>query len=313
MSVETMRSVVVGQYGTNEEVHIAQVARPEPKAGEILIKVCAAGVNPIDWKIRSGAGQRLGMTLPIHLGGELVGMVENLGAGVDQFAAGDTVFGMVPSGAFADYAVSKAADMVRVPPSLSLVQAAALPLAGTTAWQAMFGETQLIAGQRILITNSSGGVGSLAVQFAKATGAHVTAVASGRNEAFVRSLGADVFIDYTQEAFENIACDMHMVLDTVGGDTFARALRTLRPGGSMVTVVAFPDGEAERLGVRARRSFTVPSAANLSAIAALVERGKVTPHIDEVFPLENIRVALATSEGGRVRGKVVLAVAPLSS
>ena len=301
-----MRSVLIREYGSNDVVRIEEVDRPEPKAGEILVKVHAAGVNPIDWKIRGGAGQRLGMTLPIHMGGELVGTIERHGAEVAGFELGEAVFGMVHTGAFAEYAVAKAANMVRPPSNLDLIQAAALPLAGSTAWQAIFGEAGLVAGQRLLITNSSGGVGSLAVQFAKAKGAHVTAVASGRNEAFVRSLGADEFIDYTSQPFEQAAHNMDVVFDTVGGETFQRAFQTLKKGGFMVTVVAFPDGEAERYGVRVKRSFTLPSAQNLTAIKDLVEAGEVKPHIDTVLPFAEVKQALALSEGGRVRGKIVL-------
>jgi NADPH:quinone reductase-like Zn-dependent oxidoreductase len=304
-----MKAVLIREYGDNEVVKIEDVYRPEPQAGEVLVKVYTAGVNPVDYKIRNGAGQRLGMTLPIHMGGELVGVIEQLGAGVESFAQGDAVFGMVHTGAFAEYAVAKAQDLVRKPSNLDFVQAAALPLAGSTAWQAMFDEAHLTAGQRLLITNSSGGVGSLAVQFAKAKGVHVTAVASARNEGFVRSLGADELIDYTSQPFEQVARDMDVVFDTMGGDTFQRAFQSLRKGGFMVTVVAFPQGEGERYGVRVTRSFTRPSARNLTTIKELVEAGKVTPRIDTVLPFAEIKQALARSESGRARGKIVLAIA----
>jgi len=304
-----MKAVIIREYGDNSVVQIEDVDRPAPQAGEVLVKVSAAGVNPIDYKIRSGAGRRLGMTLPIHMGGELVGTIEKLGAGVDGFEQGETVFGMVHTGAFAEYAIAKAANMVRTPSGLDLVQAAALPLAGSTAWQAIFDEAKLMDGQRILITNSSGGVGSLAVQFAKARGAHVTAVASARNEAFVRSLGADEFIDYTRQPFEQVARDMDVVFDTMGGDTFRRAFKTLRTGGFMVTVVAFPDREAERYGVGVSRSFTLPSAKNLTAMKLLVEAGEVIPHVGKVLPFTEIKQALELSESGHARGKIVLRIA----
>jgi NADPH:quinone reductase-like Zn-dependent oxidoreductase len=304
-----MKAVLIQEYGSNDVVELAEVDRPEPQAGEVLVKVHAAGVNPVDWKIRNGAGQRLGMTLPIRLGGELVGTIEKLGDGVESFQQGEAIFGMVHTGAFAEYALAKAANLVRKPVNLDFVQAAALPLAGSTAWQAMFDEARLAAGQRLLITNSSGGVGSLAVQFAKVHGAHVTAVASTRNEEFVRSLGADDFIDYTQHSFEEIARDIDVVFDTVGGDTFQRAFKTLRRGGFMVTVVAFPQGEAARFGVGVTRSFTLPSAQNLTEIKKLVEAGKVMPHLDAVLPLSEIKQALALSESGRTRGKIVLTIA----
>lgn len=167
------------------------------------------------------------------------------------------------------------------------------------------GASERCSGQRLLITNSSGGVG-LAVQFAKAKGAHVTAVASGRNEDFVRSIGADKFIDYTTEPFEDAAGGIDVVLDTMGGETFQRSFKTLKKGGSMVTVVAFPNDEAERYGVNVKRSFTVSSVRNLVSIAELVEAGKVLAHVDTVLPLAEIRQALTLSEVGRARGKIVL-------
>ena len=303
-----MKTVLIREYGSNDVVEVIDVLRPEPARGEVLVKVHAAGVNPIDWKIRGGAGERMGMTLPIRLGSEVVGTIETCGAGVSQFQKGDAVFGMVPSGAFSQYAVVKADHLVLKPKNLSFVEAAAIPLAGTTAWQALFDEAKLSAGQRLLITNSSGGVGSLAIQFAKARGAHVTAVASGRNEKFVRDLGADHFIDYTRQAFEEIATDMDVVLDTMGGEVYHRALRTLKKGGKMITVVAFPQDEAERYGVSAKRSFTVPNALSLREIARLVEAGKVTPYVDTVLPFADVRDALAISEAGRTRGKIVLTV-----
>lgn len=304
-----MKAAIIREYGSNDVVEIAELARPEPQHGEVLVKVYAAGVNPIDWKIRDGAGQRLGMTLPIQLGGELVGTIEAIGAGVENFRQGDAVFGMVPKGAFAEFAIDKAADLVRKPDNLDFVQAAALPLAGTTAWQAVFDVARLVAGQRLLITNSSGGVGSLAVQFAKAHGAHVTAVGSERNEEFVRSLGADEFIDYTRHPFEEVASEIDVVLDTMGGETFQRALKTLRKGGFMVTVVAFPQDEAQRFEVDVQRSFTTPSVHALTEIKKLVEADKVMPHVERVLPLAEIRQALTMSEIGRTRGKIVLTIA----
>ncbi len=301
-----MRAAVIREYGSNDVVEIAEIDCPEPGAGEVLVKVQAAGVNPIDWKIRGGMGQRMGMRLPIHLGGELVGSVEKLGPDIEAFQLGETIFSMVHTGAFAEYAIAKAINVVRTPDNVDTIHTAALPLAGSTAWQALFDDAGLVAGQRLLITNSSGGVGSLAVQFAKACGAHVTAVASGSNEEFVRALGADEFIDYTTQPFEDAAREIDVVLDTMGGETFQRAFKTLKKGDAMVTVVAFPNDEAERYGVSVKRSFTVPSARNLVSIAELVEAGKVVAHVDTVLPLAEIRQALTLSEAGRARGKIVL-------
>lgn len=305
----TMKAVEIRQYGSNDVVELREVEMPRAGAGELLVKVRAAGVNPIDWKIRGGAGERLGMTLPIRMGSELVGTVVDVGSDIRDFRSGDAIFGMVKTGAFAEYAVVKAADMVAAPSQLDAIHAAALPLAGSTAWQALFDEAGLVEGQRLLITNSSGGVGSLAVQFAKAKGAHVTAVASARNEEFVRSLGADAFIDYTRQPLDQAAHDMDVVFDTAGGDTFTRAFSTLKKGGCMVTVVAFPKDEAERFGVTVKRSFTVPSARNLASISQLVDAGSVRAHVDNVFALQDVQAALALSEGGRARGKIVVSVA----
>ncbi|WP_101341245.1 NADP-dependent oxidoreductase [Cereibacter azotoformans] len=280
-----MLTVLINTYGANDVVEVAEVERPSARAGEVLIKVGAAGVNPIDWKIRDGAGERMGLTLPIHLGGEFVGAIEDIGPGVSGFERGEIVFGMVRTGAFSQYLAVNAADIVRKPRNLDITQAAALPLAGTTAWQAMFDEAGLCAGQRLLITGASGGVGSLAVQLAKAKGAHVTAMTSARNAEFVRALGADEVVDYAARPFEEIVHDIDVVLDTVGGDTFQRALTTLRKGGIMVTIVAFPEGEeAKARGVRVKRAFTVANAGSLRAITALVEAGEVTPHVEKTFP-----------------------------
>lgn len=304
-----MKAIVIDEYGSNDVVRSTEVETPEPKADEVLVRIAAAGVNPIDWKIRSGAGQRMGMTLPVHLGGEISGTVETLGRDVEGFSQGDAIYGIIPSGGFAEYAVAKAADLTRKPANLDFVQAAAIPLGGLTAWQAMFDLAELVGGQRLLITSASGGVGSLAVQIAKAKGVHVTAMASGRNEAFVRGLGADEFIDYTTRPFEQVARDMDVVFDTVGGDTFERAFQTVKTGGFVVTSVAFPTDEAQRYGVGVARVYCKPDARQLALMRTMVKDGKLAAHIARVFPLAQIKDALALSEGGHTRGKIVLQIA----
>ena len=304
-----MKAVVIKEYGDNGVVQVADVTRPEPLAGEVLVRVHAAGVNPVDWKIRGGAGQRMGMSLPIHLGSEVAGTVEELGDGVADLSEGDAVYGIVPSGGFAEYVVVRAANMVRKPANLDFVQAAAVPLGALTAWQAMFDLAKLAGGQRLLVTGGSGGVGSLAVQLAKAKGAHVTAMASRRNEAYVRGLGADAFIDYTAQPFEQAARDMDVVFDTVGGDTFQRAFPTLRMGGFLVTAVAFPAHEARQHGVGVARVQCKPDAGQLASIRDLAEAGKLAAHVATVLPLAEVGQALALSEAGRTRGKIVLQVA----
>jgi NADPH:quinone reductase-like Zn-dependent oxidoreductase len=303
-----MKAVVINAYGNNDVVEYTDVDRPVPRAGEVLVKVHAAGVNPVDWKIRGGLGQRLGLSLPIQLGGEVAGTIEDLGDGVGRFKIGDAVYGIIPTGGFAEYAIARADDLALKPVNLDFIQAAALPLGALTAWQAMFELAKLSNGQRLLITNSSGGVGSLAVQLAKAMGAHVTALGSAPNEAYVRSLGADDFIDYKQQRFEDLAHDIDVVFDTVGGETFDRAFLTLKKGGFLVTAVAFPKDEASTFGVGVARVYCKPNAEQLASIRELAEAGKLKAHVATVLPLASIREAFDLSEGGRTRGKIVLQV-----
>jgi len=304
-----VKAVIIHAYGNEDVVKQVDVARPEPKADEILVKVHAAGVNPVDWKIRNGMGERLGLTLPIRLGGEVAGTVEELGAEVTEFNLGDAVYGIITSGAFAEYAIAKIGDLALKPDNLEFESAAAIPLGALTAWQSMFDVAKLEGGQRILITGASGGVGSLAVQLAKSRGAYVIGLASGHNEAFVKELGADEFVDYTKQNFAEVVKDVDVVFDTVGGDTFERALYTLKKGGFLVTVVAFPAEDTGReLGVQAARAFCKPNAQELAEISALVEAGKLKAHVSTVLPLEEVNKALQLSETGRTRGKIVLQV-----
>ena len=301
-----MKAVILNEYGDNQVLRYTDIERPQPRAGEVLVKIHAAGVNPVDWKIRSGLGQRMGLSLPICLGGEIAGTVEALGRDVGSFSVGDAVFGIIGTGGFAEYAVVNAVNLTRKPANLDFIHAAAVPLGALTAWQAMLDLGGLAAGQRLLVTSGSGGVGSLALQIAKARGAHVTAMASGRNEAYVRSLGIDEFIDHTRQTFEHVARDMDLVFDTVGGDTFRRAFHTLKKGGTLVTAVEFPKDEAQQYGVRVARVFCKSDAGQLADIRDLVEAGQLKPHVATVLPLADIRAALALSEAGRTRGKVVL-------
>ena len=304
-----MKAAVIHQYGDNDVVRLADLPCPEPGAGEVLVRVHAAGVNPVDWKIRGGMGQRLGLSLPIVLGGEIAGTIERVGEGVGDFRAGDAVYGIIKSGGFAEYAIARPGELAPKPAGLDFVHAAAVPLGALTAWQAMFDLAQLGRGQRILITGTSGGVGSLAVQLAKDRGAHVTGLASARNEAFVRGLGVDEFVDYQKQAFEEVVQDVDVVFDTVGADTFQRAFRSLKKGGFLVTAVAFPGDEARQHGVGVARVQCKPDAPQLAAITALVDAGKLKAHVATVLPLAEVKQALALSAGGRTRGKIVLGIA----
>jgi len=220
---------------------------------------------------------------------------------------GDEVCGYIAAGGYAEYALAKTGEMALKPRSVDFENAAVLVVGGLTAWQAMFDLANLSSGQRILTTAASGGVGSLAVQLAKAKGAFVIGMASGRNEEFVRGLGADEFVDYTKCDFEDVVKDVDVVLDMVGGDTLDRAFRTLKKGGFLVTAVASPSPEkAEEFGVQATRVFFKDNAQELNQISELVDAGKLQAHVATVLPLTEIKRAHRLSKGGHTRGKIVL-------
>ncbi|MEH2041981.1 NADP-dependent oxidoreductase [Nostoc sp.] len=304
-----MKAIVIKAYGNDDVLNYADVERPKPKADEVLVKVHVAGVNPVDWKIRNGLGERLGLKLPIVLGGEIAGTIERIGDDVSGFKEGDAVYGIIRSGGFAEYAIAKMGDIAAKPRSLDFENTAAIPLGALTAWQALFDLAQLSSGQRILIAGASGGVGSLAVQLAKSKGAYVIGTASGRNEDFVRNLGADEFVDYTKQNFEAVVKDVDVVFDAVGGDTFEKAFKTLKKGGFLVTSVAFPSEEkAQEFGVKAVRVHCKPNVDQLAAISALVDEGRLKAHVATVLPLVEVKKAFQLSESGRTRGKIVLQI-----
>jgi NADPH:quinone reductase-like Zn-dependent oxidoreductase len=306
---EKMKAIVINTYGNEDVLNYVDVERPEPKADEVLVKVHVAGVNPVDWKIRDGMGERLGLKLPIFLGGEIAGTIEKIGGDVKDFKEGDAVYGIVTSGGYAEYAIAKIGEIATKPQSLDFENAAAIPLGALTAWQAMFDLANLSSGQRLLITAASGGVGSLAVQLAKAKGAFVIGMASGKNEQFVRDLGADEFVDYTKQNFEEVVKDVDVVFDTVGGDTFEKAFQTLKPGGFLVTAVQFPSEEkAQEFGAKAARVYCKPNASQLVAIGRLVAEGKLKAHVSTVLPLSEVKKAHQLSQSGRTRGKIVLQI-----
>jgi NADPH:quinone reductase-like Zn-dependent oxidoreductase len=304
-----MQAIQISEYGTNEVVKLIDTAVPTPGENEVLVKVHTAGINPIDWKIRAGAGARLGLTLPIMLGGEIVGRIEKVGSAVSTFKAGDIIYGMVKTGAFAEYAVAKESDIVLKPKDLTDQQAAAIPLAGLTAWQSLFDLANLSEGQRILITGASGAVGSLAVQFAKSTAAYVIGTASAKNEAFVRGIGADEFINYEAQNFQDLVREIDVVFDTVGGETFESSFLTVKKGGIVVSSVAFPNDElSKKFGIENKRVFCKPESAQLTQISRWFEGGKLKARVAQVFPLARIKDALALSESGRANGKIVLQI-----
>ncbi len=307
-----MKAIVINEYGDESVLNYTDVERLEAKEGEVLVKVYAAAVNPADWKIRDGMGESFGFKLPLILGGDIAGIVEAVGVDVENFKQGDAVYGMTVSslsGGYAEYAVAKADAIAPKPESINFEEAAAIPIAALTAWQAIFDLANLSSGQRILITGASGGVGSMAVQLAKAKGAFVVGTASSKNEQYVRDLGADEFVDYTQQSFEAVVKDVDVVFDTVGGDTQERAFQTLKKGGFLVTSAQAPSEEkAKEFGVEAAFVFCKPNAQQLAEINRLIEKGKLKIHIETVLPLAEVKKAHQLSQSGRTRGKIVLQI-----
>ncbi len=306
-----MKAVQIHAYGGPEVLKYEDVPRPAPQAGEILLRIQAAGVNPVDWKVREGYMKDvMPMQFPLILGYDVAGTVEEVGAGVTQFAVGDAVYADIKSGGYAEYVAFPAKEAARKPQTLDFTGTASLPVAALTAWQALFDHAHLEAGQAVLIHAGSGGVGHLAVQLAKNKGAHVIATASSQNHDFVRSLGADEVIDYNTTKFEDVVHDVDVVFDTMGGETQERSWGVLKPGGILVSIVS-PDTEqkAKAHGKRGLMMMAQNNTAQLTELAALIDAGKLKPHVERVFPLAEARQAQETSQGGHVRGKIVLQVA----
>lgn len=310
---ETMQAMRIAEFGPVDVMRLEQVPLPVPGQGEILVQVHAAGVNPVDAHIRGGHTQGfIDVALPHTPGFDISGVVAALGPGVDTFAVGDAVFAMLDltrGGAYAEYAVVGIAEAARKPPGLSHVEAAAVPLVALTGWQAMFDAAGLSEGQTVLIHGGSGGVGSIAIQLAKAHDARVITTASDRNLDFVRSLGADVAVDYRSERFEDVAHDVDVVLDLIGGQTQERSLAVLKDGGVLVSLVGLEAAaQSPPRGIRASSILVRPDAAQLQQIAALLEAGIVQPTVSLELPLAQAGEAHRQVETGHTRGKVVLRV-----
>ncbi|MEV6558148.1 NADP-dependent oxidoreductase [Nocardia sp. NPDC051756] len=310
-----MQAIVQETFGGPDILTVAEVPRPEPGPAEVLVRVCAVGVNPTDLWHRASGGLAGGET-PIRLGWDVSGVVEAVGLGVTIFEPGDEVFGLPrhphPAGTYAEYVTSPARHLVRKPSSIPHAEAAALPLAALTAWQALVDTADVQPGQRVLIHAAAGGVGHLAVQIAKARGAYVIGTARSAKHEFVRGLGADEVIDYTQVDFTTVAHDIDVVLDAVGGEYGPRSLTVLRAGGVLVSLAspaeAYLADEARRLGLRAAFMIVEADRAGMREIAALVESGRLRPQIDTILPLELARLAHELSHSGRIAGKIVLTV-----
>jgi NADPH:quinone reductase-like Zn-dependent oxidoreductase len=309
----TMKSVRIHAYGGPDVLRVEEVERPGPRANEMLVRVHAAGVNPVDWKIREGLIQA---PLPLIMGIDFSGVIESVGSEISEYRVGDAVFGQVAdeSGGYAEYALALPSDLARKPEGLDDVRAAALPVAALTAWQALFDTAHLAAGQKVLIHAAAGGVGGFAVQFAKWKGAHAIGTASADHADYVRQLGANEVIDYRKTRFEDVVRDVDVVLDTMGGDTQERSWRVLKRGGSLVSLVQPPSPEkSAALGAHGVLMRQKANGNQLATIAALVVSGKIKVNVETVLPLHEARQAQELSQKGHAGGKIVLQTDSFSS
>jgi NADPH:quinone reductase-like Zn-dependent oxidoreductase len=311
-----MKAVVLHEYGAPEVLAVEEVAKPEPIPTEVQVRVHAAGVNPVDFKTRAGKGMAglLGEP-PVRLGWDVAGVVSEVAPGVTRFKVGEEVFGMPwfprQAGAYAEYVTAPSRHFATKPHVLSHEEAAALPLAGLTAWQIVVDTIALEAGADVLIHGAAGGVGHLAVQIAKARGAYVIGTASAAKHGLLRELGADEVIDYRAQDFTEAVAEVDVVLDGLGGEVARRSLEVLKPGGRLVTLPGpddVPAGAAER-GVHAAWTLVEPDRKGLEEIAALADRGLLRPLVETVLPLEQAAKAHEIGEQGRTTGKIVLTVA----
>ncbi|MGL5870814.1 MAG: NADP-dependent oxidoreductase [Xenococcaceae cyanobacterium] len=309
--MNTMKAIRLHSYGGPELLKYEDVAKPQPQENEVLVRIHAASVNPIDWMMESGQYEPMRPQLPYVPGWDFAGKIEAVGSKVTNFQVEDEIYANVGAtgGGYADYAIANVDAIAPKPKTLDFTAAAAVPLVALTAWQALFEAANLSEGQTVLIHGASGGVGSMAVQFAKARGARVIGTASASNVDFVRDLGADRVINYKSEHFEEELQDIDVVFDTVGGETQEKSWQVLKPNGVLVSVIQPPDEEkAKAHQVRAQFLGSHPSGTQLSEIAKLIDAGGVKPIVDRVLPLSEARQAQEFGRDGHPRGKIVLQV-----
>ncbi|GAB3543601.1 NADP-dependent oxidoreductase [Spirosoma fluminis] len=308
-----MKAVVLSDWGGVENFAIQDIAKPAIQASDVLVQVKAFGVNPADFKTRTGTTPySKNYTHPIILGWDIAGEVVETGSDVTEFKPGDAVYGMVnfpePGHAYAEYVAAPAAHLAHKPAELSFEQAAAAPLAVLTAWQALTEHGHLQAGENVLVQAASGGVGHLGVQLAKALGAYVIGTASTKNEAFVRSLGADEFIDYTQTNVEEAVSEVDLVFDTAGADTIFTSAKVLKPNGRLISIAygAMDKVLEVRPDIQAERILVHTSGSDLTKINQLISDGKLAIEVSEVLPADKIGDAHQRLESRRTTGKIVL-------
>ena len=310
-----MKAVYISKYGHAEQLTLGSIAQPTITSNQVLIKVHGAGVNPVDWMVREGYLQDVtNHQLPLVLGWDAAGEVVQVGADVENLTVGDSVFVYAPiaeQGAYAEYIAVDSTIVAFKPKTLDTLTAAAVPLAGTTAWQSIMQGCELKAGDKVLIHNAAGGVGSFAVQIAKACGAYVIGTASGAKKDYVKNLGVDEFIDYQTQRFEDVVNDVDAVLAAIGGDDIlTRSLNVIRKGGYLVSLLdeltEFDTEIVEQKEVNFTHWWVTPNSADLNSIAQLIDDGKIKVNINSIFPLKDAAKAHALSESTRTQGKIVL-------
>lgn len=316
----SMHAIRYHEHGDEEVLEYETVSTPEPDGGEVLIRVEAAGVNPIDWKTREnvGLGQNVRSAneddpFPITPGWDVSGTVEAVSKDVSSWEEGEEVYGMLRfptlSGTYAEYVTAPADEIAQKPSSLTHSEAAAVPMVSLTAWQALFDAADVSEGDRVLVHAGAGGVGHMAIQFARYHDAHVIGTASGGNEVFLRDLGIDEFVNYREEDFEEVLDPVDVVIDPVGGETLTRSFEVLTAGGVLVSLLREPDQQqAEQHDVDGQLVFVAPNAEYLNQIRTLIDNGAVKPHLRETLSLEEAAEAHCLVEKGHGYGKVVLTV-----
>lgn len=321
MVSQSMRAIRVHRYGGPEELKLETILRPEPQPGEVLIRVYAAGVLPMETKLRRGLFQSVyPMSFPYIPGSAVAGVVAQVGEGVTAIQPGQAVFGRSVRGTYAEYTATAVAPpalapgvfslLAPKPDGLSFAEAATISGGATTAWMALFADGALHAGQRVLVHGAAGGVGGYAVQFARWKGAHVIGTVSTANVAFVRSLGAETVIDYTVTPFADVVRDVDLVLDTIGGETLRRSMQVIKRGGMIVSLVEEPQQEmAREHGIRAMKNAATPTSDLLATIAELIVAGHVKATIGGSFALDAARQAHEWVQTGHGRGRIILHVA----
>jgi NADPH:quinone reductase-like Zn-dependent oxidoreductase len=311
---ETMRAIRFHSYGGPEVLRLEDIPRPMPTGSQVLVRVHASSVNPIDWKLREGLLQAImPLRLPATAGQDLAGIVEAVGADVSDLAPGTAVYAMSGTGelgAYAEHAVLDRSVLARAPAGLDFTTAAAVPMGALTAWQGVVAGGGLKAGDHLLVHAAAGNVGGMAVQLARALGAHVTGAAFAKDKALVEGWGAERFVAYDGGSFDDLKGQFDVVFDNLGGDVQAQSWELLRPGGILVSTLGIADpARAAAQGWRASGVRCVPNGDQLARIAALIEGGGVAPRIADVLPLDRAAEAQELNRTGRVKGKVVLQVA----